>query len=585
MSHPEKIPLKTFWEAVEGRLAAYSIDELRTILRAMARETPPTGRRAFLEKLKPVEETALTAQQAIEQEKLLAEIDDLAQELKATMAEAVDWEERYGWGGDYDEEDSLGPYEEFVAPLVDLFDRAEAVFDDGDPSLARAAYERLLEIVDLEDDYGRGVHVSDLTGVEMDEAVARYLRAAYETEPLEGRPRALFAQMGQVRSGLTRGRPLLVDLIKISPRPLPDREQFLRDWIAFLRTQSGGEADAWLREAVRLAQGAPGLEALARAEGASRPRAYLDWFTALAEEDRHEEVLAAAHEALQTLPADLPIRAAIADHLCTAAARLGETEALRAGRWQAFLAKPTLARLLDLWEAAPGGDARTSLMRQAAQHIRDYLAQPASRHGPALPWPGDDGLERAVVIDKAVLAHACLLAGEVEAAHQLAAAENVLGWRSSSNSQSLVVGALLVLLSGKTARALPPNLGQVWHSSLQSSAGFWYSSADTIQARLEPVYAELLSRELLSRDQQEQFLAWCLDVARRRAAAIVGNQHRKSYGQAATLTVACAEVLRLRGAQREAISFVEDIRARFPRHRAFQTELKTAIQRMERGLR
>ncbi|HID35521.1 MAG TPA: hypothetical protein EYP25_13325 [Anaerolineae bacterium] len=56
MAHTDKIPLKTFWEAVEQRLAACSADELRAILRAMAWETQPTRRQTFLDKLKPVEE-------------------------------------------------------------------------------------------------------------------------------------------------------------------------------------------------------------------------------------------------------------------------------------------------------------------------------------------------------------------------------------------------------------------------------------------------------------------------------------------------------------------------------------------------
>ena len=45
---------------------------------------------------------------------------------------------------------------------------------------------------------------------------------------------------------------------------------------------------------------------------------------------------------------NLVVRAEIADHLCVAAAQLGETEAQRAGRWEAFRAQPNLSRLLDL---------------------------------------------------------------------------------------------------------------------------------------------------------------------------------------------------------------------------------------------
>ena len=605
MDRTDKIPLKVFWEAVEQRLAAYSADELRAILRAMAQETPPSGRRAFLARLEPVEGAAVAASQVIQQEDLLADINDLARELEDAMQHADAWEERYEWGGYYDEEDSLGPYEEFVEPLVELFDRAEAAFDYGELSLARAAYQRLFELLRTEDDYGRGVSASDLTGVDADEAVARYLRAVYETEPPARRPQALCEQMRQVQAWLLGPRPMLDDaslrqssgqatglstgLVQISPRPLPDREQFLADWIAFLRTQSapsGSDVDAWLREAVRLAQGTPGLEALARAEGQTRPRAYLDWFTALEEEGKHQEVLAAAQEALQALPARLPIRAAIADHLCAAAAQLNEAEALRLGRWEAFVAKPTLPRMLDLWDVAVDAAERTALMQRAVEHIRDYLAHPPARRDEMMR--GDDGLERPAWIGQSVLAHACLLASDWDAAHHLAAQGEVLGWSSSESHQGLVVAAFLVLLSGKTLGAAPSNLAQLWQWGVQYSVAAWswgYEKGDSVRERLARAYAEQFAAVALSTDRQERFLSWCLDVAQQRVNAIVGNQHRGSYDKAAVLTVACAEVLRLRGNQTAADALVNDVRSRFPRHRAFQAEMETALQRMERGQR
>lgn len=593
----ERIPLKAFWEAVEQRLAAYSADELRAILRAMAQETPLSGRRTFLTRLEPVEGAAVAASQMIQQEDLLADIDDLARELEDAMQHADAWEERYEWGGYYDEEDSLGPYEEFVEPLVELFDRAEAAFDYGDLSLARAAYQRLFELLRTEDDYGRGVSASDLTGVDSDETVARYLRAVYETEPPARRPQALCEQMRQVQARLFGPRPMLDDastglstgLVQISPRPLPDREQFLANWIAFLRTQSapsGSDVDAWLREAVRLAQGTPGLEALARAEGQTRTRAYLDWFTALEQEGKHQKVLAAAQEALQALPARLPIRAAIADHLCAAAAQLNEPEALRLARWEAFVAKPTLPRMLDLWDVAVDAAERTALMQRAIEHIRDYLApQPARRDE---MMRGDDDLERPAWIGQSVLTHACLLAGDWDAAHHLAAQGKVLGWSSSESHQGLVVAAFLVLLSGKTLEAVTSNLAQIWQWGVQYSVAAWswrYEKGNSVRERLARAYAEQFAAAALSTDRQERFLSWCLDVAQQRVNAIVGNQHRGSYDKAAVLTVACAEVSRLRGNQTAADALVNDVRSRFPRHRAFQAEMETALRRMERGQR
>ena len=578
MSNLAAMSLKAFWEAVEQRLAAFSADELRAVLRAMAQETPPTERQEFLAKLQPMAKGADVVQQVLQQEDLLADIADLKQEVEEEMEQADDWEEQHGWEGEeYDEEDSLGPYSDFVEPLADLFDRTNAVFDYGNFALARAAYPELFAILELEDDYGRGLSAEDLKSVDIAEARARYLRVVYETETPAPRPQVLFEQMRRAQSWLARPRLALEGIIQISPKPLPDQDRFLRDWIAFLREQSGGDADGWLREAIRLAQGTPGLAELARAEGQKRPRAYLDWFAALEQEDKHREVLVAAQEALQTLPTRLPIRAAIADHLCIAAAKLGETETLRAGRWEAFVAKPSLVRLLDLWDAAPSGQEQTGLMQQAAQHAQSYLAHPPGRQETMGIWEIGDNLEAPGLIDKSVLAHAYLFAEEWEAAHQLAAREEVFGWSSSSNPQGLVVPSFLVLLSGRRPDALPPNLGQLWRQGLQNSVGFGYTGEGTL-TRLERAYTARLSTVSWSRDRQERFLAWCLDVAQRRVDAIVGNQHRGSYDKAAVLIVACAEVLRLRGDVRGAEALLDDVRNRFPRHRSFQAELKVATR-------
>jgi hypothetical protein len=588
MEHAEKMPLKAFWEAVEQRLAASSADELRAILRTIAHETPPGGRRAFLTRLGPVEGVDVALPQAAQPEDLLSDIDDLARELEDTMQHADAWEDRYDGDEYYDEGDSLGPYEEFVEPLTGLYNRTQAAFDRGDVALARAAYRKLFDLLGLEDDYGRGVSASDLTGMDAGEAAARYLRAVYESESATGRPRALYEQMRQAQTRLGSSRPMLDDLVQISPRSLPDREQFLADWIAFLRTQSapsGSDADAWLREAVRLAQGTPGLEALARAEGQTRPRAYLDWLTALEQEGRYREVLAAAQEALQALPARLPIRAAVADHLYTAAVRLNEAPAQRLGRWEAFAAKPTLPRLLDLWEAAAGEEERTVLMQRALQHAQDYSAHPPGRPDEAL-WIGDD-LERPAWVTSPVLAHVCLLAGDWDAAHHLAAQGKALGWSSSESAQGLVVSAYLVLLSGKTPGTLSPNLERLWQWAMQNSVASWEwedEQGNSTTKRLERAYAEHLAHVQWTADRQGRSLAWCLDVAQRRVNAIVGDKHRSSYDKAAVLTVACAEVLRLRGDKAAADALVGEVRNRFPRHSAFQAEMKTALRQVERGL-
>ena len=102
--------------------------------------------------------------------------------------------------------------------------------------LARAAYHKLFEVLEIQDDYGRGVGAADLHDVDINEARARYLRALYETESPADRPSALFEEMRRLGARfMWPGRPKLEDVIRVAAHPLPERRIFLRAWIALLR--------------------------------------------------------------------------------------------------------------------------------------------------------------------------------------------------------------------------------------------------------------------------------------------------------------------------------------------------------------
>ena len=129
---------------------------------------------------------------------------------------------------------------------------------------------------------------------------------------------------------------------------------------------------------------------------------------------------------------------------------------------------------------------------------------------------------------------------------------------------------------------------QVWQRALETSVDFsdWRKSdkAETNTGkRLERLYAEQIPQIVPSKNKQTRLLAWCLEIAKKRVKAIVGDQHRGSYNKAATLMGACAEVLRLRGDNQAADKLLAEVRERFPRHRAFQAELDVATQRTKRS--
>ena len=573
----ETLPLKRFFETVEQRLSARSADELRSILRVMAQAIAPRDRPGFLEALVPGKETRDVLQSALRQDDLLLEIDDLIAEIRAEIDGAEPSYDQYG--DHWDDEDSLGPYEQFVAPLAELFDRTAGVFDCGDLSLARDAYRKLFDSLTLEDDYGRGVRATDLQDADVRGARGRYLRAVYETTAPADRPERVFEEMRGFGNRLWEGSIVLDDLIRVSERPLPERDAFLRAWIAFLRGQEGRSADRWLREAIRLLEGTKGLEAFARSEGKVHPRAYLDWVAALQAEGKPAQVVTAAREALRALPAGQPIRAAVADHLCEAARARGNAETVLEGRWEAFLAEPKLGRLLDLWEATPEAQ-RLSRMRQAARRLEQALDRPTRREVGAFDPEADDNLESPAWVGRALLAHARLLSGDWEAARALAADAGVLGWSTWDNPQGVVVPACLVLLSGQV-NAPPTNLAHVWDRALENCMSLSdFNERDEDRKRLKSVYQDVMSQMRLKKAQAGSLLSWCVEIGERRACAIVENLRRKSYDQAAVITAACAEVLRLSDQPEAATGLLERMRTRFPRHRAFQDELKSAAAKV-----
>ncbi|WNG13687.1 hypothetical protein [Cystobacter fuscus] len=575
-----KLSLKAFWEAMEKRLGASSLEDLRTVLRAMASRVHPSERQSFLDSLAPVPDDRQQALEHALQDKLLADITEQAQRFEELMDEAHSvWDE-------YGEDSGPGPYAELVAPVTALFQRAQRAFERGRWPLARDAYRALFELLQREDDYGLGLRPEHLEEVDMPEAQARYLCALYQVTPPARRAGALWEAMKEEDRWRFGPPPKLQEVRDVSPEPLPDLEAFLSDWEALLRKlEDDPEAEAWLREAVGLSRGAQGLRELARTGRGHHPRAWVDLLALLEKEGQPREVLDTAHEALKALPARLPLRAWVADFLATAAERLALPEQVREARWESFVACPGLKRLLDLRECGESEPERARLMKQAARQMQKALGQPRDT-GP-MPWeepplPRGEWDEPSPSLDEVLLAQARLLGHDWQAAWKSAAGAEVLGWSSDDNPQGLVVPFLLLWLSGPSSPEGPPRSVEVlWSKVLENSSVSepWSTeeAARELSERLTHAYDEVLAVLSVSRPQQEELLEECLEVARERARTIVRQKHRRSYGKAALLLAACAEVLQRRGQPARAQEFLRRFREEFPRHSAFQAELDAAM--------
>jgi hypothetical protein len=181
-------------------------------------------------------------------------------------------------------------------------------------------------------------------------------------------------------------------------------------------------------------------------------------------------------------------------------------------------------------------------------------------------------------VSTTVLAHAHLLNGNWDLARGLADGQPSAHPAAGDDYQGVVVAVLLGVLFGGGAE-LPANLAQVWDGALAGGRNPLDPGGGAEAARLAGVYQEIARQTRWEVGEAEALLDWCAALALRRAEEALANQRRRGYESAAVLAAACAEVLRARGQGRAASALLDGLRTRYPRHAAFQDELRKAVGR------
>ena len=554
--------LGEFLVVLEQRLAALPADDLRAALVAHAERMSPRDREAFLA-IFPASSATVSqvpgprAVACPDGAELLADIYAFVERVRSGA-----FFEGWGWDDDLREERAWGD-ESWVGEMDDLFAAVADAFLAGDLVLARGAYGRLLGAFGLDEEVGTFCgpsSPSDMVATDVPEAVARYLRAVYETTPLPERADELYeryAEVGYFAPGMS-----LHTIADTRRSGLPDQDAFLPAWIEVLTAQTSG---FWARDRQRLLTeaavwhaGTDGLSTVARRPGDHQPTAYLDWIDALIRDSRLDDAAAAAREAmaLAGLPAERG--AEVADRLAELTARLGDSPAALDARRAAWRAHRTRTRLLALVTAADAAGQRTRTLQAEA----DLVPAAADRLGCEL----------------------LLLAGRTDSAAAALVVSDPLGWSRPDHPGPVVWP---VLLAAAVVPAVPDARTQLGRQfAAIDTAGHWYGLTTSdlddgegeaaVLPRLSSLLASSITSDAGSPRQRQQWLVAAREVADRRIDAVVGSKHRGAYQRVAVLAVAYAEALALAEDQAAGAAHVRAIRGRYPRHVAFRDELDRA---------
>jgi paraquat-inducible protein B len=184
----------------------------------------------------------------------------------------------------------------------------------------------------------------------------------------------------------------------------------------------------------------------------------------------------------------------------------------------------------------------------------------------------NDFLENYSAPTASLLMHAYLLANEQELAFKLAQEGSPLGWGSTENVQPLFITYCFVKMVGQPINKLPIPIKKLFIDALSKSKETWLydETHQNLLKNLEDAYEELFSTSHII---SNNIIEWCLQAAEERVNGIVSNQHRNAYDKAALLTIACTVTLKHINPD-EATKFFNRIKNKYPRHSAFQAQLK-----------
>jgi len=597
------IGLGPFLRALEARLQALQPEAIRSALLFHAERLSARDREAFLAIFpeaisgrRPGKPQALGSEPS--GDLLLADIDRFVEAIRRGT-----YYGGWGWDDDVDDERAYGD-ESWVGEMDDLLAAAGGAFLDGDLNLAREAYGRLLHAFLLEGDgevFSGPRPAGEMVETDLSEAKARYLRTLYQTTAPRERPERLLEEFKAL--GYVGNRIRLQALVEASPEPLSDLEVFLPAWMERLRSELaaagpfGSEARALLSEAVELHGGPEGLRDLARDLGIDHPELFEDWIGALIRAGRRPEAIDSAREALAMPPSHGAARARLCETIARVAGEGGDEVLTLEARRQAWRAAPSRDRLLGLVAAARAVGGQEDVVAEEAD-----LAQASLRAGKA---------KRGFAGSIRQACDVLLLAGRVEPALKVAKRANPLGWSGGGHPGPVVVPWLMVaggvggvpdksLLLSDVFDAINTAGWMDAHGSLHdwlsieipqadgdaaggSAAGRASGSRALGSAQAEPLLlssllGERLARESFSEAARRRFLAEARKLVERRTAAVVEGTHRGAYDRVALLVAACGEALEMAEGGGKGAAFVAEVRARYPRHTAFRSELDRATR-------
>lgn len=565
----ERIAIKPYLKKIEGHCSQLSREELIQLVLSLAKDESTSERVSFLKRLKTLSSGSIDVETDPSYiKRLLADVDAL----KITILDRIqaiengDYDELDDWEWEdshyYDDDEPDIITDEHLGELSDIFIEAGSLFLDGEIHPARTLYQALFDVLDALEDYD--VYRPELSNVDIREERARYARCVYETSDQNDRLKA-FADAMKIGASfrfdeqkIDEDYPLLQDVVDAAGQDLKDIEAFYTQWEKYLwKRGTRGRPASLLVEVAFLTKGLKGVEALSRKWGTDQPYGYLFWLERLKMEEKWDDMIEVAEDALKVLDAG-NAREKVSAYLSEAGQMVSNPSIMLKGLLEKFYSFPCDTNLKAVLAQAIKQDERQECLSQ----ILDFYSR----------QKGMDDDETSLYLKT------LLLAGDLESAWKIVEEFKGVGW-SYGVATGLVFSSICVVAAdyhqnaGSVNRLLDQYCGET------SIDGYRFIVEDDHQgAFFRDQIKKGLQQTPCQASRLDCYIDWGFRIGRERVDAIVSNKHRTAYRRAACVLGALAEVYIARGDVEKAKAIlVEYCKEKYNRYSAFRREVKNVL--------
>ncbi|HHY72033.1 MAG TPA: hypothetical protein GX497_02160 [Bacillus bacterium] len=587
---------KIFVQKSNEILNSMGIEELRRCLNNIARKTPESERKSFLQLLEDCynqdkredSKEKLQHKRLIPNEKVKEKINDIKQiftdiengELCLTAQGYEDYSNGYWsseWMWEYEDNEGIGRiieeavlfahdcmndcrYEEAVTILKLVMDTPIFVKDeDGGDSFE-------LDLEEMVDE--------KLVGVNLKVLALDVLYSNYQLHAAVQRASVLYSYFTYPYFKEIH----IEDIFSIGREELRETDLFFQSWINFLMKQSGEVSARLLKEGLLYYKGTEGLLEMARKGYKEHPSVYLAALLEYEKTHDYEKMKEIGKEALDRIENDLKIRGEIAIKTAQASHCVNDIEFMRKCWYEAFYSNSTIPNYLRIFvneevtrEYKDLAEKRIKTLSISNNHY-NHISETAKNN-----------------INEIEYKYLCFFSGYFDKIQKWCTEQkNPLGWSGNFISHGLDLMLLYLYADHNLRKA-----GKKISTRVLRRIGFhenknllFMEESSLFETEVsvqkgEEIFWNIFRlwklNYVITVEDLNSHVEWLESIIDKRIDGIVGGKYRNKYNDVALLAAALGEVKESLGMRMAKSIVINRYLERYPRHTAFRGALKEFI--------